>query len=198
MPSPTFLFLFNFFVAFLEIWGSFRTPTKFPRLIQTRTQMENKDTCTFTHRREENKKKRNNTVINKDVLSKHVGDMTTEVLRAGRQAGTMLKGVCSWAHKLTHSTDVFWNNTGVNIEHLKTTVQAEEDGSPPLRGDSAGLRSLNLKPRGPLKNCRVISPHAPPWRRVFESPLRKKQNKQNKTKKGTQKIQRNNNNKNPI
>lgn len=57
--------------------------------------MENKDTCTFTHRREENKKKRNNTVINKDVLSKHVGDMTTEVLRAGRQAGTMLKGVCS-------------------------------------------------------------------------------------------------------
>lgn len=74
--------------------------------------------------------------------------MTTEVLRAGRQAGTMLKGVCSWAHKLTHSTDVFGNNTGVNTEHLKITVQAEEDGSPPLRGDSAGLHSLNPKPRG--------------------------------------------------
>lgn len=198
MPSPTFLFLFNFFVAFLEIWGSFRTPTKFPRLIQTRTQMENKDTCTFTHRREENKKKRNNTVINKDVLSKHVGDMTTEVLRAGRQAGTMLKGVCSWAHKLTHSTDVFWNNTGVNIEHLKTTVQAEEDGSPPLRGDSAGLRSLNPKPRGPLKNCRVISQTLLPEDVSLKARSEKKQNKQNKTKKGTQKIQRNNNNKNPI
>lgn len=182
MPSPTFLFLFNFFVAFLEIWGSFRTPTKFPRLIQTRTQMENKDTCTFTHRREENKKKRNNTVINKDVLSKHVGDMTTEVLRAGRQAGTMLKGVCSWAHKLTHSTDVFWNNTGVNIEHLKTTVQAEEDGSPPLRGDSAGLRSLNPKPRGPLKNCRVISQTLLPEDVSLKARSEKKQNKQNKTK----------------
>lgn len=180
MPSPTFLFLFNFFVAFLEIWGSFRTPTKFPRLIQTRTQMENKDTCTFTHRREENKKKRNNTVINKDVLSKHVGDMTTEVLRAGRQAGTMLKGVCSWAHKLTHSTDVFWNNTGVNIEHLKTTVQAEEDGSPPLRGDSAGLRSLNLKPRGPLKNCRVISQTLLPEDVSLKA--RSEKNKTNKTK----------------
>lgn len=42
----------------------------------------------------------------------------------------MLKGVCSRAHKLTHSTDVSRNNTGVNTEHLKITVQAEEDGSP--------------------------------------------------------------------
>lgn len=52
--------------------------------------------------------------------------------QVGRQAGTMLKGVCSRAHKLTLFTEVCWHNTGVNTEHLKITVQAE-DRSPPLK-----------------------------------------------------------------
>lgn len=56
----------------------------------------------YTLEKKKKNNQKNNTVINKDSSV-----VTTEVLRAGRQAGTMLKGVCSWAHKLTHSTDVF-------------------------------------------------------------------------------------------
>lgn len=100
--------------------------------------------------------------------------------QAGRQAGTMLKGVCSRAHILTHSTDVCWNNTGVNTEHLKITVQAGEDGSPPPKRwfswpTKPEPEARRRHPRA--SNCRVTS-HVPPWRRVFESPLRRK----NKTK----------------
>lgn len=66
----------------------------------------------------------------------------------GRQAGTTFQVVRSWAHELTRSTDVFWNNTGVDTEHTQVTVQAEDDRSPPFKGDLAGLRSLNPTPRG--------------------------------------------------
>lgn len=55
----------------------------------------------------------------------------------------MLKGVCS-GHTNSHAlhTHRFWNNTGgQNTEYTETTVRAEEDGSPPLRGESAGLHS---------------------------------------------------------
>lgn len=103
--------------------------------------MERKDTRTFTHW----SKSKNNTVINKDRFCRD--NRGTE----GRQAGTMLKGVCSWAHKRTHSTDVFWDNTGFNIEHLKQlnkkkkkkrnhcTGRSCRKPTPP-RGVSAGLR----------------------------------------------------------
>ena len=105
--------------------------------------------------------------------------MTTAVLRAGRQAGTMLKGVCSWAHKLTHSTDVFWNNTGVNNEHLQQTKKSHCTGRRRWKPTHGRWYSWPTEPEPKAQrwhpwasNCRVIS-HIPPWRRVFESPLRK-------------------------
>lgn len=100
-PSHVVFFFFSF--------GDMRASTKSPaplsdfKHLHRTMPMERKDTRTFTHW----SKSKNNTVINKDRFCRD--NRGTE----GRQAGTMLKGVCSWAHKRTHSTDMFWNNTGV-------------------------------------------------------------------------------------
>lgn len=156
--SPSHVVFFFFSWRYEGIYKVSRAP--FKHLHRTMP-MERKDTRTFTHW----SKSKNNTVINKDRFCRD--NRGTE----GRQAGTMLKGVCSWAHKRTHSTDVFWDNTGFNIEHLKQlnkkkikeiTVQAEVVVSPPPQEvfQLAYVISLNPKPRGGVlwaSNCRVIS-----------------------------------------